>query len=273
MVKQHQREEPEGLGLVRHELGKDSAEADGLVAELDSNERAFGRRVSLVEDEVRDRQNGREPLGQEFLWGDPVGDPGVADLALRSHQSLRHGLLAHQERASDLGRGQATQCPKSQRDASFHRERGVTTREDEAEPIVGDAAHVVLVSTQGFQLGEPLQGLGLSSKGPLPAQPVDGTVPGRGRDPGRRISGEALRGPLLQGYCEGLLYGFLGQVEVAQDPDEGRDRLPLLLPEQAVDDLTGGRGRYLCGVSNSMIGRTSIDPVPTDGIRDAASIA
>jgi len=88
-----------------------------------------------------------------------------------------------------------------------------------------------------------------------------------------RIPGEALPGPSLQGHDEGLLHGLLGQVGVAQDPYEGRDRLPLLLPEQAVDDLTGGRGRYLCGVSNSMIGRTSIDPVPTDGIRDAASIA
>ena len=82
-----------------------------------------------------------------------------------------------------------------------------------------------------------------------------------------------MRRPLLQRDGESLLYSLLGQVEVAQDPDEGRDRLPLLFPEQAIDDLTGGRGRYLCGVSNSMIGLTSIEPVGADGIRDAASMA
>jgi hypothetical protein len=82
-----------------------------------------------------------------------------------------------------------------------------------------------------------------------------------------------MRRPPLQRDGECLLHGLLSQVEVAQDPDEGRDRLPLLLPKQAVDDLTGGRGLPSYGESNSMIGRTSIDPTPTDGIRDAASMA
>jgi hypothetical protein len=39
------------------------------------------------------------------------------------------------------------------------------------------------------------------------------------------------------------LHRVLGPVEVAQDPDQGRDRPPLLLPEEAFDDLER-LGRY-----------------------------
>jgi len=68
------------------------------------------------------------------------------------------------------------------------------------------------------------------------------------------------------------LNGLLGQVEVAEDPDEGRDRPSLLLPEQAVDD-PARLGRYDGASSNVMSGRTSIEPRLTLGIREAASIA
>jgi hypothetical protein len=44
--------------------------------------------------------------------------------------------------------------------------------------------------------------------------------------------------PALQGHGEGVLDRLLGQVEVAQHPDERRDRPPRLLTEQAVDDAS-----------------------------------
>lgn len=68
------------------------------------------------------------------------------------------------------------------------------------------------------------------------------------------------------------MHGLFGQIEVSEDPDQGRDRPPLLLPEQAIDD-PDGLGPYDGPSSNFWIGRISIDPRLTLGILDAASIA
>lgn len=68
------------------------------------------------------------------------------------------------------------------------------------------------------------------------------------------------------------MHGLFGQIEVSEDPDQGRDRPSLLLPEQAIDDRNG-LGRYDGPSSNLWIGRISIDPRLTLGILDAASIA
>jgi hypothetical protein len=74
---------------------------------------------------------------------------------------------------------------------------------------------------------------------------------------------------------ERLLHRVLGEIEIAQDPDQGRDRPTLLVPEQAVDD-GGGRGPYDDGwpsSSKSMIGRISTEPSGPTGIFALASIA
>ena len=51
------------------------------------------------------------------------------------------------------------------------------------------------------------------------------------------LSGTPSRGHVSERADERLLDGFLGQVEVVEDTDQGRDRPPLLPPEQAADDL------------------------------------
>ena len=50
------------------------------------------------------------------------------------------------------------------------------------------------------------------------------------------LGGEPVAGPALQRDDEGLLHGLLGEVEVAGQPDERRDRPSALFAEQAVDD-------------------------------------
>ena len=54
------------------------------------------------------------------------------------------------------------------------------------------------------------------------------------------LSGMPSRGQRSSGDHERVLDGLLGEVEVAQDPDQGRDRPARLLPEQAVDGLVRG---------------------------------
>jgi hypothetical protein len=41
--------------------------------------------------------------------GNAVRDAGIADLALCPYEALRHGRFGHEERASNLGGGQAAQ--------------------------------------------------------------------------------------------------------------------------------------------------------------------
>jgi hypothetical protein len=104
------------------------------------------------------------------------------------------------------------------------------------------------VLLRGFlQPGELPERLGLLAEPLLAAQAVDGAVAGGGGDPRAGVVGHPLPRPSLDGDGEGLLDGLLGQVEVADDPDQGRDRPPRLLPEQAVDDPRDvGAGGYAC---------------------------
>jgi hypothetical protein len=113
----------------------------------------------------------------------------------------------------------------------------MTTREDQTKAVVGDPTHVALVSFERLELGEPRERIGTLGERALTAEAVDRAVPCRRRDPRARVPRHAAAGPRAQRLGERLLYGVLGQVEVSEDPDQGRDRPPLLLPEQPVDDL------------------------------------
>jgi hypothetical protein len=70
-------------------------------------------------------------------------------------------------------------------------------------------------------------------------------------------------GPALGGDGEGLLGGFLGEVEVAEEADQGGEDASPFVAEDLVED------RY-----RSTIGRTSTaPPMRAAGIREASSIA
>ena len=147
----------------------------------------------------------------------------------------------------------------------------MTAREDQSETVVGDPAHVAFISFERLELGEPRERVGPLGERALASEAVDRAVASRRRDPRAGVPRHTATRPGAERLGERLLDGVLRQVEVAEDPDQGRDRSTLLLPEQAVDDLA--RIRSYDGASNSMIGRTSTDPRLTLGIFDAASIA
>ena len=120
-------------------------------------------------------------------------------------------------------------------------QRRVAAREDQPEPVVGDRAHVALVASERLELGEPGLRLGLLAERPLASQPVDRPVARRRRDPRAGVVGDPRSGHIRSACDERLLDRVLGQVEVAEDADQGRDRPPLLLAEQAVDDALRSR--------------------------------
>ena len=191
VVQEHEREQPEDLGLVGHEVDEDPGEADRLRAQLLADERVAGRGlVALVEDEVEDAQHRLEPLGQEMVGRHAVRDRRVADLALGPDEPLGERHLRDEECPGDLRRREAAERAQRQRDLGLHREGRVAAREDESQPVVGERLHFVRASfpARGAGVDGGLAGqlLLLLPVAPGPPQPVDGPVASRRGDPGAR---------------------------------------------------------------------------------------
>jgi hypothetical protein len=114
-------------------------------------------------------------------------------------------------------------------------ERRVAAGEEQSQPVVRDGGHVVAI---GFHAGgcERLELAQLLLVAPLAAQPIDRLVARRTNDPGGGVVGQPVARPALERRGERLLHRVLGEVEIAQDPDQRGDRPPRLPPEQAVDN-------------------------------------
>src|SRR5262249_1639074 len=96
---------------------------------------------------------------------------------------------------------------------------------------------------------------------------VDRRVACGGRDPGAGVARDPLLGPYLERLREGVLHRLLGEVEVAEDTDQRRDRPTRFLTEQAIDGgvvvapvVRQPNWFITSGALKSTIGRTSIEP-------------
>jgi hypothetical protein len=97
-----------GFGFIRHERNKEPGQADSLRAEIVPDQRLAGARaVALIEDEVDDREDSRQPLRQFRAAGHPVRNPGVPDFRLRPDQPLGHGCFGNHKGPGDLSGGQS----------------------------------------------------------------------------------------------------------------------------------------------------------------------
>ena len=259
VVEEHQRRQAERLGLVRHQHGEQLPEPNGLVAELVAHRRAVAR----VEDEVERRERSGRPLREEVVGRHAERDPGGADLALGAHEPLGHRRLRHEEGTGHLRRGQPAHRLERQRHLRVDGEGRVAAGEDQREPLVGQGVHVVLLGRLG-----PREQLGLSLERPGAADPVDRRIPRDGLDPGPRPSRDPAPGPRLEGLCERVLHRVLGELEVAEDADQGREDAAPLVPEDALELVYPATSAV-----RSTTGRTSIEPLRADGIRAAHWIA
>ena len=135
----------------------------------------------------------------------------------------------------------------------------MATGEDQLEPLVreGGGVHVDLGC-----LGH-LEQARLGGQRAIAADAVDRPVPCSGDQPDTGVGRRAVARPPLGGDREGLLRGFLGEVEVAEEADQGSEDASPLVAEDLVED------RY-----HSASGRTSIaPPMRAAGMREASSIA
>jgi hypothetical protein len=130
----------------------------------------------------------------------------------------------------------------------------VATGEDQPEAVVGHGGlvdRVVVAIRDGRDRLELGQLVGVAT---VAAQAVDRAVTGGRRDPRARVARRAVARPAGECELEGVLNGVLGEVEVAEDADQGRDRAPGLVPERA-GDVVAGRGYALCAPAAAWIAR------------------
>ena len=84
-------------------------------------------------------------VGRDAVW-----NPRVADLPLRPDQPLGEGGLRDEEGAGDLRRRQPAERAERECDPRVEREGRVAAGKDEAQPVVGNRAHLVLTFCRPF---------------------------------------------------------------------------------------------------------------------------
>ncbi len=220
-VEQHQRQEPRRLGLGQ-QLDQEPSQPDRLAREIVPRQRgAGGREVSLVEHQVDHVEHRVEPVRQVGSRRHLIGDPRVPDLRLGAHDSLGHRRRGAEEGVRDLLGREAAHLAQRQRHLGGRRQGGVAAGEDQPQAVVFD---VLALPLRGLvRVGvEPLGEIPQRRVEPgAPAQAVDG-LEAAGRDEPRAGVGRcAVPRPLLDRGCEGLVERLLGQVEVAEEADEG----------------------------------------------------
>ena len=230
IVKQHEGDERRGFPRRRrHQRPHQTAQTDGLGAEVGSHERrASSSRIPFVEDEIDHRQHRVEPRGHVAGVGHGIRDSRVANLTLCPHDPLRHRRWRDQKRACDLVGLEAAERAKRQRDLRLGGKRGVTAGEDQPETIVGDLGRIVVGLLDG--LVEPRRSVRVERFfRPRPApDAVDRLVAGGLNDPGAWKLRDAGGPPLIHGGRKRFLRRLFSQVEVADEADQrGHDPAPI----------------------------------------------
>ena len=136
------------------------------------------------------------------------------DSLLRPRDARGHGRLRHHENRGDVDGCDTAHQPQGQRDPSFLGEVGVARHEGEPEAVVIDWGGLDLIGNIVVG-GQERQ---LAGEGRLPPHTVDGDAFADRREPGSGIGGAGDAD--LGGADKGFLRAFLGEVEVAGEPDE-----------------------------------------------------
>jgi hypothetical protein len=262
---QHQREQPGHLAVVRQLRVHHPGEPDRLAGEVGAVELAAGRGgVPLIEDQVEHVQDDLQPLLALDVVGQAERAARGPDALLGAADPGRHGGLGDQERAGDLGRGQAADRAQRERGRRRRGQRRMAAQEEQHERVVG--AGDVLGRRLGRDRALPL------AAGVVAAHLVDQPPGGDGHQPAARAVGHALGRPLHGGGEHGLLDGVLASLELAVPAHQPAEDLRRELAQQVLD---GGGGHASSVPSENITWRTST-PSPSiaaSGIWAASSIA
>jgi len=255
---QHQREQPGDLAVAGQQPADDPGKPDRLGRQVRAEQPGpGGGGVPFGEDQVEDVQDHREPLLPLGLVRHPEWHPAVRDLHLGASDPPAHRRLGDQERAGDLGCGQAADRAEGQRDLRGGRQRGVAAQEQQDERVVGLRDRGVGGRSQ------PLTGRDLPGgrffpppPGLLAAQQVGQPAGGDRDQPAARVARNALGRPLGGRRQQRLLHRVFGGVEVPVPPHQRAEDLRRQLAEQVLGrGLAHGQGSR--SARDSATGRTS----------------
>ena len=193
--------------------------------------------IALVEHQVDHAQHAIEARGELVRLGNFIGDAGVADLRLGANDALGECGGGGQERAGDFLRGEATNLAQGQRDACLIRKARMAAGEDQAQAIVLDRLLLVLAWARIGDLLDCFSVFVDAGEAGLAAKAVDCLEPANGNEPRDRIGRHAVARPLFGGCDEGVVFGFLGAFEAAEEPNEGCEDASSVA---AVDSLEQG---------------------------------
>ncbi len=164
-----------------------------------------------------------------------VRNARVPDLALGAHQPLGHRTDRHQERSSNLARGQPAQRAQRQSDLGFWRQRGMAAGEDQLEPFVWNCFHHRLLLKLVHQTCLPSQHLLLFRQRLITPNTINGLAPRRRRNPGPRVIRNPILPPTLQRHHQRILKRILRQLKIAQIANQTGQHPPRL-PAECLGD-------------------------------------
>ncbi len=166
-------------------------------------------------------------------FGDLEAEPQFFYFFLCADEALGHGVGGGEIGAGDLGHAEAADHLEGQHGLLLGLEGRVAGHEHQRQGVVE------LSRIRGLGEAQAPGGALVEGAVPgLPAQPVEGPVARRHREPGGRPLGDAVQGPARQGGAEGVLDGILHDVEAGgaeQTRQPGRE-LAGLAPEEIVDE-------------------------------------
>ena len=134
---EHQREQPGDLGIVGQEAVHHPAEPDRLGGKVGALQaRPGGAHVALVEDEVEDAEDDREPLGALGRRWQAEREAALPDGLLGPGDPAGHGVLGHEERPGDLCRRQPAEGAQGEGDLRGLGQGRMAAHEEQDERVV-----------------------------------------------------------------------------------------------------------------------------------------
>ena len=257
VLEQHQGQQPERGGVVGLEADEQPREPERLGHQPGSGEvGARGGGVPLVEEQVDGGQHALPAVGQLVVRRHGVGDAREADLLARAHQPLGDGVGGAEQRAGDLGLGEAAERAQRQRDAAGDRQARVAAGEEQPQEVVLQHARLHVLGPSRSHRGVVGHGALLSCAAAARlAQQVD-RPPARGEaDPRDGTGRYAVARPRLQCPDHRVLDGVLGQGEVAHLACERRQDVAARLPHQRRE-----RGVRCRSVGRGVLGHRPVSP-------------
>ena len=180
-------------------------------------------------------QHGVDAVGQVFGRRDIERNARVANLRLCADDALSQCGRSSEKCTGDGFGREIANFAKRECNLPVGRKRGVAASEDEAEPIVFD---VVAIGRRSGARGLVELFGDFGERGIKPGAAADGVdrFEAAGRDePCAGIVGHAFFWPLFHCRGEGIVKGFFGEVEVAEQADERGEHAARLGAVNGVD--------------------------------------